>query len=257
MTKEEYNNNPNICKYCGSEIICDDNKKLSYVLKRKYCSIDCYYNDRTIYNGSGIYCIKNKINNKMYIGQSTQIERRLREHKSLLRNNHYNKRHLQYAWNKYGEENFDFIILEKCKLEELDEREIYWINFYKTNIREYGYNYESGGHKNKNLSDETKIKISNSHHNVFGNNNPFYGKTHTQESINKFLNHPNYINRKYLGEDSHFAKLTLEQATYIKKFLKENNTTHSEELKLAEQFHVSVSAIKKIKHNRTWKQIVV
>ena len=90
MTKEEYNNNPNICKYCGNEIICNDNKKLSYVLKRKYCSIDCYYNDRTIYNGSGIYCIKNKINNKMYIGQSTQIERRLREHKSLLRNNHYN-----------------------------------------------------------------------------------------------------------------------------------------------------------------------
>jgi group I intron endonuclease len=257
MTREEYNQNPNLCIFCGKEIICDNKHKPSYISKRRYCSIDCYYKSKNVYNGSGIYCIKNKINNKIYVGQSVHIERRLREHKSMLRNNHHDNTHLQKSWVKYGEENFEFQILEKCDVQELDEKEIYWIDFYKSNDGKYGYNYESGGHENKNLSDETKLKISNNHHNVSGNKNPFYGKTHTQESIQKFMNHPNYINRKYLGEDSHFAKLTLEQATFIKKFLKENNITFAEEKELASQFNVGINAIQKIKHNRTWKQIAV
>ena len=47
----------------------------------------------------------------------------------------------------------------------------------------------------------------------------------------------------------------MEEAAYIKKYLKEHNTTYQEEKELAQQFNVSVNAIQKIKHNRTWKQI--
>jgi group I intron endonuclease len=257
MTKEDYNCNPNLCKYCGQPIMCDDNRSLQYALNRKYCSVECYNLDRNIYNGSGIYCIRNIKNDKIYIGQSTNIASRFREHRSNLKNNRHGNQHLQNSWNKYGELNFSFEILEKCDIKDLDDREQYFIKYYKSNIKNYGYNYESGGHKNKMLSDDTKKKISKNHKNVSGNNNPFYGKKHSDESINKFLNNANYINRKYLGEESHFAKLTLEQATYIKRYLKENDTTHSEEKKLAEMFNVGINAIQKIKHNRTWKHIVV
>ena len=74
----------------------------------------------------GIYMITNKINNKKYIGQSIRIETRWREHKnSYLRND--KNTHLYNAMKKYGLENFDFIILEERKKEELNNREKYWI----------------------------------------------------------------------------------------------------------------------------------
>lgn len=257
VEKKKYNENPNLCKYCNKPIICTDDKKLSHVRKKKYCSAECYHADFKVYNAPGIYCIKNVLNNKIYVGQSVNIAERFREHKSHLSNNCHGNEYLQNAWNKYGENNFIFEILEKCSKEELDIKERYWIMYYNSNVRDYGYNYESGGHKNKKLSEETKVKISKNHCDVSGSNNPFYGKTHSAKSIDKFLNNPNYINRKHLGEDSHFAKLSLEQATYIKKYLKEHKTSYAEEIELAKTFNVGINAIQKIKHNRTWKQIVV
>ena len=63
---------------------------------------------------SGIYEIKNKINGKMYIGQSRNINKRRSYHLWKLRsNNHFNPL-LQNSFNKYGEHNFEFIILEEC-----------------------------------------------------------------------------------------------------------------------------------------------
>ena len=61
----------------------------------------------------GIYMIKNQINNKVYIGQSTDIKSRWAfEHK--IRPNKY----FDNAWKKYGEEAFEFSILKECKKEE-------------------------------------------------------------------------------------------------------------------------------------------
>ena len=53
----------------------------------------------------GIYCIRNKINNKYYIGQSIDIKNRWKEHKYNLRHNKHVNNKLQNAWNKYGEKN--------------------------------------------------------------------------------------------------------------------------------------------------------
>ena len=67
----------------------------------------------------GIYMIINKINNKIYIGQARNIKERWKNHINDLKNNkHYNK-HLQGAWNKYGKDSFEFIIL--CECEEKEE----------------------------------------------------------------------------------------------------------------------------------------
>lgn len=200
----------------------------------------------------GIYCIKNLVNGKIYVGQSINVDGRWRQHLSHLRKNTHNNEHLQDAWNKYGKENFDFQIIEICDVDKLDIRERYWIEYYNSMSREFGYNHEDGGRKNKTVSDFTKNKISKNHSDVSGKNNPFYGKKHTNESIKKISN-----NREYSSENSHLAKLTLEQAMYIKKYLKENKTTCADELNLAKQFNVGLGAIQGIKHNKTWKKIIV
>lgn len=109
---------------------------------------------------SGIYAIINKVNNKIYIGQSSSITERWKVHKYLLKNNkHYNK-HLQSAYNIDGLSNFQFLILELCGQEKMDERESYWIAFFKATLTSHGYNKDSGGSLNKTISEEAKKKIS-------------------------------------------------------------------------------------------------
>ena len=67
----------------------------------------------------GIYRIKNKINEKCYYGSSIDIDKRWNRHiNDLIKNKHHNF-HLQNAWNKYGENNFKFEIIEECDLENL------------------------------------------------------------------------------------------------------------------------------------------
>ena len=83
----------------------------------------------------GIYKITNKINNKCYIGQSINIKRRFNGHKSGDHNEY-----LENAIKKYGIDNFNFEILEECKKNELNEKEIFYIKLYKSVNRRYGYN---------------------------------------------------------------------------------------------------------------------
>ena len=85
----------------------------------------------------GIYKITNKINGKIYVGQSNDIQRRFLEH------THRNKLQIDMAIQKYGKENFIFEILEECPIEQLNEREMYWIE--TLNSFKNGYNYTLGG----------------------------------------------------------------------------------------------------------------
>ena len=94
---------------------------------------------------SGIYAIKNKVNNKLYIGQSQNIKNRWNYHKNRLNNNKHLNKKLQNAWNKYGPDNFEFIMLEECNKNIIDKREIYWISYYNSTDIKYGYNISSGG----------------------------------------------------------------------------------------------------------------
>lgn len=72
---------------------------------------------------SGVYIITNLINKKIYVGSSINIKLRWANHKSDLRRGTHRNKHLQRAWNKYGEENFNFKILEECDIEGLTREE--------------------------------------------------------------------------------------------------------------------------------------
>ena len=71
----------------------------------------------------GIYRIKNLVNNKCYYGSSKQIEKRFTRHRKELKNNIHINCILQRAWDKYGEDNFLFEIIEECNINVLLERE--------------------------------------------------------------------------------------------------------------------------------------
>lgn len=93
----------------------------------------------------GIYKIENKVNGKVYIGQSVDIEDRWAHHKAKLRHNRHENAHLQSAWNQYGEDNFTFETLTECKRNELNDKEIDWISRYDSCNRKKGYNLTLGG----------------------------------------------------------------------------------------------------------------
>lgn len=109
---------------------------------------------------SGIYSIKNKKNGKIYIGQSVNITPRWWDHKKLLRKEKHPNDHLQSAWNMYGEESFEFIIIEECDESQLDEKEKFWILHFNSNDKKYGYNNSIGGDFNPMKSSYIANKVS-------------------------------------------------------------------------------------------------
>lgn len=93
----------------------------------------------------GIYKITNQINQKIYVGQSNDIKRRFAQHKSPYEQNRFAEKPLYKAFKKYGISNFTFEVIEECKIEELNDKEAYWIKQLKTLIYENGYNITCGG----------------------------------------------------------------------------------------------------------------
>lgn len=139
----------------------------------------------------GIYMIQNKLNNKMYIGQAVDIEKRWNDHIWNLNNKRNENRHFINAWYKYEEENFKFTILLECKESDLNMYEEYYIFELMTYDPRVGYNKNYGGDsgrpteeakrkisesaKGKQLSEETKRKLSEARK----------GKHHSEETKRK------------------------------------------------------------------------
>ena len=115
---------------------------------------------------SGIYMFRNRNNGKVYIGQSKYLHSRYREHKSELLNGVHHNSYLQRAVNAHGFDAFEYSILERCAVSDLDAREAYYIELYKSRDRMYGYNIREAGNESDLPSEiKEKIRLSNRGHN--------------------------------------------------------------------------------------------
>lgn len=136
---------------------------------------------------SGIYKIT--INNKTYVGRDVLLckNKRKKYHLLKLRKGVHPNKYLQNAYNKYNE--FKYDVIELCDVNELNEKEIYWINKLNSIYTKNGYNLTTGGDvcPSELLNSEDMLvrnaKISNTLREYYKNNeNPFKGKTHTNSS---------------------------------------------------------------------------
>lgn len=100
----------------------------------------------------GIYKITNLINQKIYIGQSVDIERRWKEHlrsgqpeKYACKSERDINTPIHLAMQKYGIENFKLEIICICEQENLNDLEKYYIKFYDSTNKLKGYNISEGG----------------------------------------------------------------------------------------------------------------
>lgn len=109
-------------------------------LIKGWININQYITPSRYQSASGVYKITNTINNKCYIGVSTDIWKRWINHKSILNKGiHYNKK-LQNDWVLYQEKSFTIEILEKVNKENFQQKEQFWMDKYKCYLEEYGYN---------------------------------------------------------------------------------------------------------------------
>lgn len=130
-----------------------------------------------------IYKATNRTNGKVYIGQTVRsLQERMAEHVR------HNGTAFDKALSKYGLEAFDIEQIDSASnMEELNAKEIEWIDFYDCMVPN-GYNMCEGGGNTKGFhhSEESKRKMSEMKTaSFFGSDNPFYGKTHSESAKQK------------------------------------------------------------------------
>jgi group I intron endonuclease len=138
---------------------------------------------------SGVYSIVCKTNGKGYIGSSVEVPGRWSKHlRSLRKGNHVNP-HLQNAFSIYGEDSFNFTLLEN--LSGCTEREIREIEQVYLDLMDWGNSFNvcktaKGGEVTKEANERRRESLREFHKNnpdaIRGENNPFYGRTHDQSS---------------------------------------------------------------------------
>lgn len=93
-----------------------------------------------ITKNTGVYQITCIVTGKIYIGSSIHIRFRISKHLSDLRNYKHHNKYLQRSWNKYGESNLKFDVLEECNYKNQLEREQFWIDKKRPYSRKIGFN---------------------------------------------------------------------------------------------------------------------
>ena len=168
-----------------------------------------------------VYITTNHVNGKKYIGQKRYDKNN--KWKSYLGSGI----HLKRAINKYGAENFSKEIIEDCETKEcLDQREIYWIQYYNAVESDNFYNIASGGDGGDTKAGYSKEQLMISEE---------FRKARIRESLPR-------------GEVSYHAKLTEVQVLEIIERLKNNDFTTD----IAKDYQVATGTISSIRNHQTW-----
>jgi len=132
---------------------------------------------------SGIYKLTNKLDGKVYIGQSKDIKKRWRSYGWT--NKGAANPHLRNALKQHGLEGFIFEILELLEGKEFkDDREKFWIKEFKSNNKDFGYNKTEGG--DGTISEESRLRMSETRKRLYtGKNAYWYGRNHTEDTKKK------------------------------------------------------------------------
>lgn len=218
-----------------------------------------------------IYILRNKINLKIYVGQTNNLKRRLSRHKNEAFVK-LNNKPLYQSIRKHSLDNFEMIEIEQHLKEEIDEAEQFWVAFFQSNKREFGYNLTAGGSLynktvvikprtptmlGKHHTPETKQRMSEDRK---GEKNAFYGKKHTDQSKQLMSNNPNrkyfgannpFYGKRIIGSDSPLAKLTNEIVVQIR-------TLHKEVMnfvQLSKKYNVSETTISRVIRRISWDHV--
>lgn len=151
-----------------------------------------------------VYTITNTVTGKVYVGQTVRSpSKRWAQHLCAMRKGTLNNPYLLSAFKKYGESCFQFNIVcalkSSANVDDLNNMELFYIDWFNSLDRAFGYNIRKGGHNGGHLSDETKEKIGSAHKGktvspivrdkiskgISGANNANYGVAKSNEIKNK------------------------------------------------------------------------
>tara|TARA_E500000318_G_scaffold67984_4_gene62774 strand:+ start:5035 stop:5700 length:666 start_codon:yes stop_codon:yes gene_type:complete len=216
----------------------------------------------------GIYKIVNTVNNKIYIGSSSNIKHRWVVHRSYLNNNKHPNKHLQYAWNKYGPSSFKFSVIKEMNtgIREEEQRMIMETKCFDRNI---GYNVSLNTQAPMAGKTHTEASIAKMSEAKKGNKNNFYGKTHTEETKQKISDskkgvplsekhRDKILKTAWKKGENHINAVLTEQVVYnIKKEYSETTNKRGFSMRKSKELGVNYTTIQRIINNETWKHITV
>ena len=241
----------------------------------------------------GIYQIKNKINNKSYIGSSSRLKFRWNRHLTDLKCNVHHSLALQRAFHKYGYDNFEFIILENCEENKLLEKEQYYLDTLKPeyNICKIAGNCAGVKHSMETIEKRRNSLIKFWENKELKTTHSKYGRSKKKkqntlirqqkeqrnlqiidelkagirqdviaEKYNLSTSSITQIKKKYdittekaKGSNNNFSKLTEEQVKEIKYLLRDKVKQQT----IADKYNVKLRTIKAIQSGQNWNHITI
>lgn len=203
---------------------------------------------------SGIYIIQNKVNGNIYIGSTSNFSKRKNRHFRYLRTGKHENKHLQHAFNKYGENAFDFIIIKRTKELLQEEQKLLNEHFGKPTCYNICGTAGSPSVKGRVKTDEWKARIAQSVQKFYDNN-----PTHKQRLAELRLGTtiPQEVRQKMKeskkrGSDHHNSKLNDQIVREIKQKYKPREYGYA---MLAKEYGVDKKTIIRIIQNKTWTHI--
>lgn len=213
------------------------------------------------YNYSGIYCLRNTIDNRCYVGSAQKLNYRLWNHKHrLIKGTHANNI-LQNFVNKYGIDSIYFEILEPVDINNLIEREQYYINTLKP---EFNILPKAGSSAGVIMSEEQKIKISKNRTGILHTEDTKKRISETMKGVPKSKEHSAKVGLKHKGKTvsqeqkdkiskANKGKISTSKITWeIVDKIRELHSQGIKDKELAIQFNLSKVQINNIRNNKCW-----